>query len=50
MAIRVSTYQNRKEQKKVQVTMDREEAEALVALDKETSKTLRAAVKEALAK
>lgn len=49
MAVQVKAYENRKEVKRVQISMDRAEAESFVAGDKEFTKTLKSTIKEALA-
>lgn len=50
MAIRASTYENKKEQKKVQIHLSREEAEAFLAGDKEVTKQLKEAISAAVDK
>lgn len=48
--MRASSYKNKKDERKVQVSMSEEEAQAIVAGDKEALKSLRKAFAEVLNK
>lgn len=50
MAIRASMYQNRKQEKRVQVSMSEDEAKSFVAREKTTVTAVLKAISEGLAK